>query len=145
MLRVLRLISALAAARVGRVGVRARRRAIQLGLLAAAVGLAAAFGLGALTAGLAARLGLVNALLVMTLISVLAAVILALVIQSDTSRARRICAREAERDRRLYRAAMISGLPGALGRGRLIGVAALAGVALLLLRPRDGEDLDENR
>lgn len=100
---------------------------------------AAGFAIGAATVALAARLGTIEALLVMAGVALVVMIALLVVISAQARRDREQAALRAELDSRLIRAAAVSMIPARAPSRPVLGLALVA-VGALLVMIRRGDD-----
>jgi len=136
-MRLLSQVSHIAQARVEDAG---RRIGMRAALTAASVlaGLVAAgFALGAATVALAARLGTIEALLVMAGAALVIMVALLIALSVQKRRDREQAALRSELDSRLIRAAALSMVPTRAPSRGVLGLGLVALGALMVLKRRD--------
>jgi uncharacterized protein YfiM (DUF2279 family) len=139
LLAAARLAAGMGTARVRRISRNARAQGIAIGFLAFFAVIALVFFLAAVTVALAGWLGLLEALVVMSVAALLACLATVLVIRAQTRRREREKTIEAMQDRRLMETAAISLLPQLRGAG-MLGLGVLAVGAFLLSRRREGPE-----
>lgn len=141
MVRLLASVGRIAEARLRDAGRRAGLRA-SLAVAAAVAGLVAAgFAIGAATVALAARIGTIEALLVMAGAALLIMIALLIVRSAQARRDREQAALRAELDSRLMRTAALSMIPTRAPSRPVVGLALVAlGALLVLIRRGDDDD-----
>jgi hypothetical protein len=139
MMRLLSSVGRVAEARLRDAGRRIGMRAI----LTAAAGLAglvaAGFAIGAATVALAARLGTIEALLLMAGVALVVMIALLIVLSAQARRDREQAALRSELDSRLLRAAAVSMIPTRAPSRPVVGLALVAVGALLVMIRRGGD------
>jgi hypothetical protein len=139
MMRLLSSVGRVAEARLRDAGRRIGIRAVLIAAAALAGLMAAGFVIGAATVALAARLGTIEALLVMAGVALVIMIALLIVISAQARRDREQAALRAELDSRLLRAAAVSMIPTRVPSRPVLGLALVA-VGALLVMIRRGDD-----
>jgi heme/copper-type cytochrome/quinol oxidase subunit 2 len=140
MVRLLSSVGRVAEARLRDAGRRIGMRAVLAAAAALAGLIAAGFAIGAATVALAARLGTIEALLVMAGVALVVMIALLIVISAQARRDREQAALRAELDSRLLRAAAVSMIPTRVPSRPVLGLALVAVGALLVMIRRGGDE-----
>jgi len=137
-IRLLSSVGRVAEARLKDAGRRIGMRVVLTAAAALAGLVAAGFAIGAVTVALAARLGTIEALLVMAGVALVVMIALLIVISAQARRDREQAALRAELDSRLIRAAAVSMIPTRAPSRPVLGLALVAvGALLVMIRRRD--------
>ena len=138
----IRLVAGMGAARARRIGRNARAQGVAIAFLALFAIIALVFLLTTVTVALAEWLGLIEALIAMSVLALGACLGAVLIIRAEDRRRQKEKAMEAMQDRRLMETAAITLLPQLRGAG-LLGLGVLAVGAFLLAR-RDAEPPEDD-
>jgi MFS family permease len=138
--RLFATISRVAEARVRQIGRRAGLRAALIASCVLAALLCLGFLLAAVTAALADRYGLIQALAIMAVAALVLLLLLLAVLALEARGHRRRAAQRAALDRRLYQAAAMSMVPGRAPSRPVLGLGLVVLGSLLVLMRRRGED-----
>lgn len=143
MFRIARLFLSLGQAQIGEFRDQTRRRVIFGALLGFFGLIALIFGLAALTAWLAQRVGLIAAFGIIGGGALACALIVLIAMKLAERRHQALAAERAELQRRLSQLAMMTAFGTARPRtGQLIGLGVVAAAALLILGRLGGKDKD---